>query len=68
MFILAQACCQVSFKAIDFAKGILKHQQNSIRLARLAPDMPDATRLPYSVWRHIDARDAITFSCPRIWF
>ena len=42
------------------------HQQNSIRLARLAPDVPDAIRLPYSVWRHIDARDAIKFSCPRI--
>jgi len=37
----------------------LRHQQNSIRLARLAPDEPDATSVPYLVWRHIDARDAI---------
>jgi len=43
-------------------------QQNSIRLARLAPDMPDATRLPYmvwAVWRHNGAHDAIKISCPR---
>jgi hypothetical protein len=38
------------------------HQENSIRLARLAPDMPDATSVPYYVWRHIDARDAIKVS------
>jgi len=44
------------------------HQDNSIRLACLAPDMPDATKLPYLVWRHNDAPDAIKFSCPRNWF
>ena len=38
------------------------HQQNSIRLARLAPDEPDTTSVPYFVWRHIDARDAIKIS------
>ena len=42
----------------------ITHQQNSIRLARLAPDEPDATSVPYYVWRHIDARDAIKFSQP----
>ena len=44
------------------------HQENSTRLERLAPDAPDATRLPYLVWRHNDGRDAIKFSCPRIQF
>jgi hypothetical protein len=41
------------------------YQQNSTRLARLEPDMPDATRLPYLVWRHNDAPGAIKFSCTR---
>ena len=38
------------------------HQENSIRLERLAPDTPDAARLPYLVRRHNDGRDAIKFS------
>ena len=38
------------------------HQQNSIRLACLAPDEPDTTSVPYFIWRHIDAHDAIKIS------
>ena len=41
------------------------HQEKSIRLAGLVPDVPDATRLPYLVWRHNDGPDAIEFSRPR---
>ncbi|KAF8806796.1 hypothetical protein BYT27DRAFT_7190469, partial [Phlegmacium glaucopus] len=44
------------------------HQQNPSHLARLAPDTPDGTRLPYLVWRHNDAPDAIMVSCPRTGF
>ena len=47
---------------------ILLHQENSSRLERLAPDTPDAARLPYLVWRHNDGRDAIKISCARIQF
>ena len=54
----------VNFDKLTF----LQHQENSIRLERLAPDTPDAPRLPYLVWRHNDGRDAIKFSCPRIQF
>ena len=43
----------------------LAHQEKSIRLAGLAPDMPDTARLPYLVWRHNDGPEAIKFSCPR---
>ncbi|KAF8805295.1 hypothetical protein BYT27DRAFT_7193018, partial [Phlegmacium glaucopus] len=44
------------------------HQQNPSRLACLVPDMPDATRLPYLVWQHNNAPDAIMVSCPTTGF
>jgi hypothetical protein len=44
-----------------------RHQQNVIRLARLAPDMSDASRLPQIVWQHNHLHSAIIyFSCQNI--
>jgi hypothetical protein len=65
-------CPSSSHRYADFRQDLgrkditleVEHQQNSIRLARLAPDEPDATSVPYYVWRHIDARDAIKISQP----
>ena len=56
--------CSLSMSYILIAR-CHHHQENSNHLARLAPVVPDAPRLPYSVWRHIDARDARNISHPR---
>ncbi|KAF8154655.1 hypothetical protein B0H34DRAFT_660613 [Crassisporium funariophilum] len=52
--------CHKDAPARPYTKG--EHQENSICLARLAPDMPDASRPPYLVWRHINAPNSIKFS------
>ena len=39
-----------SAHGVKLGRSALFHQENSNRLARLAPDMPDSTRLPDSVW------------------
>ena len=49
-------------------RRVRQHQENSIHLARLVLDMPDAARLPFLVWWHNDAPDTIKVSCPRNWF
>ena len=56
------------FMACDVLLLEITHQEKSIRLARLAADMPDTTRLPYLVWRHNDGQDAIIISRTRIDF
>ena len=41
-------CTEVDGRGKDYVPQDA-HQENSIRLARLAPDTPDATRMPYLV-------------------
>ena len=40
---------------------VIVNTENSICLARLAPDTSDTARLPYLVWRHYDAPDSVIF-------